>query len=87
MITLAEQCYGRLRFICPDIIFHSLPFSSKCVTIPTGQGESQHLAASSEYWVPDPQSHKGTDQDLEKDKIVKKEILQPSPILSFEVRK
>lgn len=87
LITLAEQYSGRLRYICPDIIFHSLPLSSKCVTIPTGQEGSQHSAASSEYWVPDPQSHKGTDQDLEKDKIFKKEILQPSPILSFEVRK
>lgn len=54
----------------------------------TGRKEgSQHLAASSDDWVSNTQANKGADQDFGKDKIVKKEILQPSLFFSFEVRK
>lgn len=86
LTTLAEQYSRRLRYICPNILFFPIflfftpsLFQANVLLFPQDRKEeSQHPAASSQYWAPDLQADKGTDQDLGKDKIVKKEILQPS---------
>ena len=49
------------------LFFTPSPFQANVLLFPQDRKEgSQHSAASSEYWVRDPQASKGTDQDLEK---------------------